>query len=142
MLTTFPLCKFSLEFPEILSKNPMRYHWLKVSGNSEIIHSGLPINYHALLWNNFQEKYLTLHRMGLICWLIEHFQKSPNITAYGWLYTCFIPITHQIHVHCIYAKEQNPVWTSNNTQDKAEGTTKIILLQKPINLLFFVCTYH
>ena len=30
MLTAFPQCNFSLEFPEILSQNDICYHWLSV----------------------------------------------------------------------------------------------------------------
>ena len=40
MLTTFPQCNFSLEFPEILSQNLICYHRLSVSGNSEMMHCG------------------------------------------------------------------------------------------------------
>ena len=34
----------TLEFPEILSKKLIRYHWLSVSGNSKIKHCGILIN--------------------------------------------------------------------------------------------------
>ena len=44
MLTTFPLCNFSLEFPKILSQNLRCYHWLRVSGNSKIMHCGMLFN--------------------------------------------------------------------------------------------------
>ena len=46
----FPQCKFSLEFPEILSQNLICYHWLSVSvqtpwcGNNKIMHCGILIN--------------------------------------------------------------------------------------------------
>ena len=44
MLTTFPQCNFSLEFPEIFSENHICYHWLCVSGISKIMHCGTLIN--------------------------------------------------------------------------------------------------
>ena len=44
MLTTFPQCNCSLEFPEILSQNHIRYHWLSVSGISKIMHCGILIS--------------------------------------------------------------------------------------------------
>ena len=44
MLTTFPQCIFSLEFPEILSQNHICYHELSVSGISEIMHCEILIN--------------------------------------------------------------------------------------------------
>ena len=44
MLTTFPQCNFSLEFPEILSQNHIWYHWLSVCGISQIMHCGILIN--------------------------------------------------------------------------------------------------
>ena len=44
MLTTFPQCNISLEFPKLLSQNLICYHSLSVSGNSEIMHCGILIN--------------------------------------------------------------------------------------------------
>ena len=46
MLTTFPQCSFSLEFPEILSQNPtcLCYNRQSVSGISKIMHCGILIN--------------------------------------------------------------------------------------------------
>ena len=37
-------CIFSLEFPEILSQNPICYNWLSVSGISIIMHCGILID--------------------------------------------------------------------------------------------------
>ena len=34
VLTLLPLCDISLEFPEIRSRNHIRYYWLSVSGTS------------------------------------------------------------------------------------------------------------
>ena len=45
LIWAFPQCKFSLEFPEISSQDLMLcYHWLSVSGNSEILHCGILID--------------------------------------------------------------------------------------------------
>ena len=44
MLTTFPHCNLSLEFPELLSQNLICYHWPSVFGNSKIMHCGILIN--------------------------------------------------------------------------------------------------
>ena len=41
-LATFPRCNFSLEFPEILSRNHTRCHWLSVSRKT--LHCGIFIN--------------------------------------------------------------------------------------------------
>ena len=41
MLTIFPQCNFSLEYPEILSQSYSYYHWLNVSGISKIMHCGI-----------------------------------------------------------------------------------------------------
>ena len=51
MLTTFPQFNFSLEFPETLSQNYIRYHLLRlgVSGISKIMHSGILINMHCCI---------------------------------------------------------------------------------------------
>ena len=37
-----PTMQFSMEFPKILSQNLIGYHRLSVSGNSKIIHCGMP----------------------------------------------------------------------------------------------------
>ena len=44
MLTTFPQCSFSLEFPEILCQILIGYQWVSVSGNSKTMHCGILIN--------------------------------------------------------------------------------------------------
>ena len=44
MLTTFPHCNFSSEFPKILSQNLICYHWLSMAGNSKTMHCGILIN--------------------------------------------------------------------------------------------------
>ena len=41
MLTTFPQCDVSMEFPAILSQNYICYHWLSVYGISKIMHCGI-----------------------------------------------------------------------------------------------------
>ena len=43
MITSFPQCNFSLEFPEILSQNCICCHWLSVSGISKTMHFGILI---------------------------------------------------------------------------------------------------
>ena len=50
MLTTFPQRNFSLELPEILSKNHICYHWLSVSGISKIMYCGILINMPYYHW--------------------------------------------------------------------------------------------
>ena len=44
MLTTFPQCNSSQEFPDMPSKNLICYHWLSVYGNSKIMHCGILFN--------------------------------------------------------------------------------------------------
>ena len=44
MLTIFPQCNFSQEFPEILSENHIRYHCQSVSRISKTLHCGIVIN--------------------------------------------------------------------------------------------------
>ena len=44
ILTIFPQCSFSREFPGMLSQNLICHHWLSVSGNSEIMHCRILIN--------------------------------------------------------------------------------------------------
>ena len=43
MLTTYPQCNFSLEFPKILRQNYTCCNWLSVSGISKIKHCGILI---------------------------------------------------------------------------------------------------
>ena len=50
MLTSFPQCNFSLEFPEILRQNHISYHRLGVSEISKIMHCGILIQLGAALW--------------------------------------------------------------------------------------------
>ena len=49
MLTTFPQCYFSLEFPETLRQNHICYHWLNVSGIPKIMHCGILIFYYFIV---------------------------------------------------------------------------------------------
>ena len=44
MLATFPHCNFPLGFPEKLSQTLICYHYLSVSGNSDIMRCGMHIN--------------------------------------------------------------------------------------------------
>ena len=44
MLTTFPQCNLSLEFPVLFSQNLIRYHWVNVSRNSKTMHCGILID--------------------------------------------------------------------------------------------------
>ena len=57
-VNNIPTMQFSLDFPEKLCQNLIRYHWLSVSGNSKIEHcGGILINmpYRELYRNVFQE---------------------------------------------------------------------------------------
>ena len=77
MLTTFSQCNFSLEFPEILSQNPICYHWLSMPGNSNIMHFGILINmpYYFrvdipwLYWLSQSARCLLWHEFSLSCLL-------------------------------------------------------------------------
>ena len=68
MLTTFKQCNFSVEFPEILSQNPICYHWLSVSGNSKIMHCGILINVPYQFSTNYKKSFFRL----------PHFSFSPG----------------------------------------------------------------
>ena len=54
MFTTFPLCNFGLEFPELLSQNHIYGHWLSINGNSKMMRCGILSNillfWHVLRW--------------------------------------------------------------------------------------------
>ena len=41
MLTTFPQCSNSLDFPELISQNHIYYHRLSMSWISKIVHLGI-----------------------------------------------------------------------------------------------------
>ena len=49
-------CNLSLEVPEILSQNHIYFHWLSVSGNSNILHCGILIYIpYSLNWQHVNE---------------------------------------------------------------------------------------
>ena len=76
MLTTFPQCKFKLEFPEILSQNYICYQWLSVSGISEILHCGILINMPYCMHTQHILEPLTQKRLSV--------QRGPIISV-TWL---------------------------------------------------------
>ena len=51
MLTTFPQCNSSLQFPEILSENLTCYHWLSVYENSKKMRYGILLTMHYSHWS-------------------------------------------------------------------------------------------
>ena len=65
--------QFSLEFPEVLSQNPICYHWLSVSGNSKIMHCGILINTPYYLDAEFE-------LLGNLYLIIPDFQNKIKFT--------------------------------------------------------------
>ena len=101
--------QFFTGFPEILSQNLIRYHWLRVSGISKIMHCGLLIN--MPYWGK------TAWRIILTCFV-------GGKTACRTIFTC--PIGGKQHVGQYMPKEayllgswrqKDPLEIGNETSD-------------------------
>ena len=106
MLTTFPL-----ESPEILCQSHICYHWLSVSGISEIIHFGKII--HIPSWKrqieNFEHMRMKAPFYSLANLLIrlQNFERKmrllmgkPEVTIWVWLWVETAPASACILCYC------------------------------------------
>ena len=103
--TTFPQGNFSSEFPEALSQNHICYHWLSVSGNSEIMHCGILIymsyQHFSMQAAHMSSESHTLWRCVIIS-VVTDTRTRPSSSVYLISFLCHIRCRVKSRSPCTY----------------------------------------